>query len=72
MMFKRRRFESVLDFMTKRMPHLLELYTYTESGAIATLNLDFTWNGYSAFELDVFACDIAKYEADGGALMFAM
>lgn len=65
-----RHFDSVQDYMTRRMPHLVNLYSYTDTGSIADLNRDFSWNGYCAFELDVFASDMAEYEAVNGAIIF--
>lgn len=66
----KRTFASAREYMEKRMPHLVSLYTYTDDGSIDDLQRAFRWSSYDAFELDVFVCDVAKHEAANGALLF--
>jgi hypothetical protein len=56
--------------MEKRMPHLIQLYEYNNDGTINDLDRSFKWKNYNAFEMDLFVCDMAKYEAVNGSLLF--
>ena len=69
-MAAKRHFASARDFVEKRMPHLIDLYTYNGDGSIADLNRAFQWSGQGAFELDVFVCDTANFEAENGSTLF--
>jgi len=52
------------------MPHLIQLYEYNNDGTINDLDRSFKWKNYNAFEMDLFVCDMAKYEAVNGSLLF--